>query len=308
MRNPADFHRPVYNHNSEVSTSLQTIGYTCIFKNMLAAGHTKVLMNIFKLVGTPHEFLYHGKGSLMVLGNLLPDTLPLVGASPLITHDTTRGRAVAKEIPPLGLGIMTHLYADNITHCGELENRGSYEKSYALSLGAKWFEASRGRFDKLLKRIQGKSLPYVLHIITEIAFDVILAKEDSELPLLIGNTWGNLSKYSPGMLLSLAGHFEMHPEQITEKLREIQPKKRPSFDEIYSRRARALLFIRKFTPDLEEGDEFSSDDVETAIEMITLGENIVQPEIKNFVEECAVKILEYDSNIGEFIRRLKERG
>lgn len=273
---------------------------------MLAVGHTKILMNIFKRAGTPVEFLYRGQGSLMALGNLLPDTLPLVGASPFVTHDLTRGRRIAKEIPALGFGIMTHLYADNITHCGELENCGSYEKSYALTLGSKWLDASGGRFDNLLSRIRGKSLPYVLHIITEISSDVILAKEDSELAILIGNTWGKLYNHPPAMLVSVAEHFEMSTEQITQKLKEVQPKKRPSFDEIYSRRARAMLFIRKFTPDLEAGDKFSADDIEMTMEMIALGENVVRDKIKDFVEECAVKILEYDNHIGEFIVSLKE--
>lgn len=239
----------------------------------------------------------------MALGNLLPDSLPLIGVSPEISHNAGIASNLAVKYPAVGLGILTHLYTDNITHCGEIEDCGTYVNSYALKQGAIWQKRSEGRYDDLLRRIGGKSVPYILHIVIEIAFDVLVAA-DRELIDLITHTWAQAWKQPQELLIEIARAFEMEADDFIGNLRKFRPGNRPDPDAIYSREARAGLFLHKFEPDLRAGDQFRDEDRRRVMEMIELGENVVRDEIPLFIRDCAQRILDHNHEMGRFINGL----
>jgi hypothetical protein len=159
-------------------------------------------------------------------------------------------------------------------------------------------------FDPLLRRITGKSLPYVLHIIVEIAADVIVAHND-ELIGLITNTWKSNWEHFESLVMSVGSSFNIKQEQITENMKKFRPVDSYDPQAIYSRDARAGLFLNKFKPDLVAGDEFNDEDRLSVLEMIALGEDIVRDEISNFIADCAKRIIDHSSKIVKFVSRLK---
>ncbi len=256
---------------------------------MLGATHTRVLMEVTRLSGLPSEKLRSPGGLVMAFGNLLPDSLPLVGISPETTHDMERAEMVMEAAPALGTGIAIHIYTDNLTHCNNLENDGNYGASVALKLGLELMNKTSDRFRNLLDSFAGPSIAYMLHTVIEFAADVITAR--GEVVELIENSWKFARKNHGDMINSLAIIYSADAEKLTEGMKKFPPEDRPEPEAIYSRPARADLFLRKFDPNNYRDEKHRKHAHLRILEMLEAAESMLHGTLDEVVEDFARRIV-----------------
>jgi len=266
---------------------------------MLGATHTRVLIEILRLAGFGSESLKSPGGSAMVFGNLLPDSLPLVGILPEVSHDIKRAEQLADILHALGTGVMLHTFTDNLTHCNNILDDGNYGASVALRLGLALMEKSGDRFSELLKRFSARSMAYTLHTVIELAADV-LAAEDDYVVEVIEKAWGDAVKHHKGIVNTLNKIYDVNLESSNEGSNKFLSGKRPSSEEIYSRRSRSGMFIKKFAP-VEYDEEQREKDRTAIMEMIEAGENMLRDKLSPLVYDFAYRILDFDSGLKERI-------
>jgi len=275
---------------------------------MLGATHTRVLMEVTRLSGLAPQKLGNPGGLIMTFGNLLPDALPLVGISPETAHDMNRARMVTAAAPALGKGITIHIYTDNLTHCDNLENDGNYGASVALKLGLELMDKTSGRFHELLESLSGPSTAYMLHTVIEFAADVITAR--GEVVELIEKAWKFAENNHTGMIDSIAEIYCADPRALAEGMGKFPPENRPEPEAIYSRPARADLFLRKFG-----GKNYSNDETRRrhahsrVLEMLEAAETMLHGSLDELVENFARRIVSgkpaVARKLGEIIESVK---
>jgi len=256
---------------------------------MLGATHTRVLIEVTRLIGLPPEKLNSPGGLVMAFGNLLPDTLPVVGVSPELTHDMNRAKMVTEAAPALGTGIVIHIFTDNLTHCNNLENDGNYGASIALRLGLNRMKKTSGRFHRLLESFSGPSTAYMLHTVIEFAADVITAR--GEVVELIENSWSYAKKNHGGMIDSIARIYSANLETLTAGMKKFPPEDRPEPGAIYSRPARADLFLRKFAGKDYRSENGREHDHGRVLEMLEAAEKMLHGTLDELVEDFARRIV-----------------
>lgn len=256
---------------------------------MLGATHTRVLIEVARLSGSPPEKLRSPGGLVMAFGNLLPDNLPLVGIPPEATHDMNRAKMVMEAAPALGTGIAIHIYTDNLTHCDSLENDGNYGASVALKLGLELMNRTSGRFHKLLESFSGPSRAYMLHTVIEFAADVITAR--GEVVELIEKSWKFARKNHGRMIDSIARIYSAAPQTLTEGMKKFPPEDRPEPKAIYSRPARADLFLRKFAGENYHEEANRKHDHSLVLEMLEAAEEMLHGSLEKLVEDFARRIV-----------------
>ena len=259
---------------------------------MLGATHTMVLNEILKLAGCGFESLKTPGGSAMTFGNLLPDSMALVGVLPEVSHDIKRATRLAGILPALGTGVMVHIFTDNLTHCNNVLDDGNYGASTALRLGLALMEKTGNKYSELLKNFSARSMAYTLHTVIELAADVLVG-EDDFIVAAIEKAWGDAVKHRQSFVNILKEIYGMDMENLNEESSKFLSMKRPSREEIYSRKARAEMFLRKFAPK-EYSDEQRVSDRAAIMEMIEAGEDMMRGMLSPLVHDFACRILDFD--------------
>lgn len=267
---------------------------------MLGAAHTLILMKLARLAGI--DSLTTPIGLAVVFGNLLPDNLPVVGVAPESSHDPSNAAELSLRLPPLGAGIMVHIYADNLTHCGSVANNGNYAESTALKLGLKLMEETGNIYSELVKKYSPRSFAYSLHMIIEIAADVLAARD--EVVEIIEKAWRAVDDRQDDAFRIICGIYHIEFEKLLEGWKRFPPEKRPAPDAIYSRRARAELFMRKFSPKNYDAASHDADHKEI-MKAIEAGENMMRDGFDELIEDFAKRIYEADSALMEKLRNLQ---
>jgi len=259
--------------------------------SMLGASHTMVLMKILELAGRGNERVLTAGESATVFGNLLPDSLPLVGISPEVSHDIGRADKLAGVQSALGTGVKIHIYADNLTHCNNVIDDGNYGASVALKLGFALMKETDNKFSELIKRFSPRSVAYTLHTIIELAADV-LAANDKLIVAVIERAWADAAENYEKVVKVLNKIYEADIENMSEGNRKFLSQKRPSHEEIYSRGARAEMFMRKFAPK-EYEDDRRAEDRRAVMDLIEAGENMLRDKLSALAGDFAFRIMDF---------------
>jgi len=265
---------------------------------MLGATHTKVIMKMAELVGCGFAPDPIPAGLAMIFGNLLPDNLPVVGVSSEKSHDISRAKRLRNFMAPLGTGVIIHIYTDNLTHCNCVMNNGKYEDSVALKLGRELMEETSGRFMPLVEKFSKRSVPYTLHTVIELAADVLSAQEP--VVDLIECSWAASENRSADSFETVGEIYDIDCAKLIEGTKKFPPKSRPNPEALYSRRARAELFLRKFAP---KDYDYSNVDVDRTeiIELIESGEKMLADGLTGLVDDFAGRILDAEPELGDGI-------
>ena len=262
---------------------------------MLGATHTMVLMKILELAGRGNEPILMPGESAMVFGNLLPDSLPLVGISPDVSHDIGRADKLSGALSALGTGVKVHIYADNLTHCNNVIDDGNYGASIALRLGFALMKETDDKFSELIKRFSPRSIAYTLHTIIELAADV-LAANDKHIVAVIEQAWADTAGNYGKIVNALNKIYEVDIENMSEGHKKFLSQKRPSPEEIYSRGARAEMFIRKFAPN-EYDDDRRAEDRMAVMDLIEAGENMLRDKLSSLASDFAFRIMDFEPEL-----------
>ena len=257
-------------------------------------------MELVTRLGCELSSLAKPGGILVVFGNMLPDNLPVVGVPPEVSHDMDRADRLMDELPALGTGVKAHLYVDNLTHCGSVMDDKNYGDSIALKLGLELMENTQNRYLSLLDRFSSLSTAYTLHTVIELAADV-LAAENCEVIEIVENAWSSLGGYPPQIVELLSRAYDVDKEKLLEGISKFPPKNRPSPKILYSRPARAELFLRKFAPPDYDQTKRDQDRAEV-VDMIEAGEEMLRDRLIGIVDDFATRILDAAPKLGDNIK------